>query len=209
MAERVLGVLAGNDLPLSLLDRWARAADHHYAADRGALPLLELGFRPTVVGDMDSIDPATDLAGLRVVRDDDQESSDVDKMLALVRADGHSSLVLTGMEGDDPAHELATLGSVARSGLPVTLAYRRGAGVVVGPGSHEFRGRGKVSVLPLQTCPHFTIEGVRWPLHDVTLALDGQISLSNHAEGPFKVAFESGLAFVFLEQSDGWDPWNF
>jgi len=206
--SRVLGLLAGGDLSLAELERWARGADSLYAADSAGLRLVELGFRPTIVGDLDSWPHPP--AHLRCIQVPDQNTSDADKLLALIEADGHSRLCLMGLEGDDPGHVLGTLASVARAGFPVDLIYRRFAGRLV-RGGEEHRlaipaGR-RLSLLPLAECRGVTLEGTQWPLQGATLAMDGLGSLSNRVTGPVRVTMESGLAHLsWCREGDA--PWT-
>lgn len=206
--SRVLGLLAGGDLSLAELERWAREADALYAADSAGLRLVELGFRPTIVGDLDSWpDPP---AHLRCLHVPDQNSSDADKLLALIEADGHRRLTLMGLEGDDPGHVLGTLSSVARAGYPVDLIYRRFAGRLV-RGGEDFSlnipaGR-KFSLLPLAECRGVSLTGTQWSLTGATLAMDGAGSLSNRVRGPVRVTMESGLAHLSWSR-EGDAPWT-
>lgn len=206
--SRVLGLLAGGDLSLAELERWARGADALYAADSAGLRLVELGFRPTLVGDFDSWpDPP---AHLRCIQVPDQNSSDADKMLALAATDGHARLALMGIEGDDPGHVLGTMHSVARAGYPVDLIYRRFAGRLVRAGEEialDIPAGRKLSLLPLAECRGVTLSGTAWPLAGATLSPDGLGSLSNQVTGPVRVTMESGLAHLSWSR-EGDAPWT-
>ena len=178
--ERVLGVLAGRDLAPGAMAAWLAWADRVVAADGGADLCRDAGREPdAIVGDLDSIADAT---GLR--RDPDQDSSDADKLLALLSRDGVEKATLIGVEGDRLDHVLATLYSCARSGVPnLRLALRTGLGYVL---KAPFRGSwsvsGQVSLIPLGRC-RVTLTGVRWPLDDAWLDPLGLVSISNEACG--------------------------
>jgi thiamine pyrophosphokinase len=196
--KRVLGVLAGGDLPPEQLAQWCHSADFVLAADGGADRCLASGVTPDLtVGDLDSL-VAEGLPN--VLRVQDQERSDCDKLLAQAAQMGAERVVLAGAEGDRLDHTLASLSSALASGLRVSFALRRGmADLVLPPGmSRSVEPDDIVSVMPLMPCQGFSIDGVRWPLSGVELLLGGQISLSNRAEGtPVRIRFASGAALLF------------
>ncbi len=206
---RVLGVLAGEDMPLSTLKAWADSADLVIAADSGADRLLAIGARvDVIVGDLDSV---TDLArrhAAEVVQINEQLTTDCDKLLELVRRRGHEALVLISVEGSQPDHELATLYSAARSRLDVSVAYRRGIGhilrgevskkVSVHPGV-------RISLMPITPCVDVDLRGVRWPLEGASISSENLVSISNVALGDeVYVEMRSGWALLYVER--GSDP---
>jgi len=183
--QKVLGVLAGGDMPTDQLAAWARSADLVLAADGGADRLLEAGIKPrTTIGDLDSLSSVA--AVPLVIRDPDQETSDCDKLLSLAERLGHESITLCCVEGDRLEHVIGTLRSAARSVIRVRLALRRGvAWVLVGSDEVvvELEEGERVSLMPLEACAKADILGVRWPLVGVELSIDGRTSLSNEAVG--------------------------
>lgn len=192
----VLGVLAGRDLTPGALEAWLAWADRVVAADAGADLCRAAGREPdAIVGDLDSI---ADPSGL--VRDEDQDTSDADKLLAFLRREGVSEATLIGVEGDRLDHVLATLSSVARAGAfswPIVL--RSGSVRLLGP--ECFTGqwaRGRVSILPLVRS-RVTATGLRWPLHDAVLDPLGMVSISNEMAGDrLSIAVSEGVVAVFL-----------
>ena len=195
-------MLAGGDLPLDRLAAWARSATRIYAADGAADRLLAAGVRPhVVVGDLDSLRATVvELEGIEVVASTDQESSDADKLLALLAGRGYLSATLVGLEGDRLDHMLGALGAAAASPLELSLGLRAGWGRIFRPGVSlfDFPAGTTVSVMPLGECAEFSISGVEWPLEGVNLRLGGQVSLSNRAlGGPMRVEMTSGTA-VFV-----------
>ena len=212
--ERVLGVLAGADLPPELLALWARSATRIYAADGGADRLLALGLKPhVVVGDMDSLDPIwrdaarEDLANVELVLGTDQETSDADKLLALLAGRGYESVTLVGAEGDRLDHLLATLGSAAAvPSLEVSLGLRTGWGRVLrrGVALFDLPEGATVSILPITTCYAVSANGLQWPLSGADLALGGKVSLSNRAlGGPVRIEIGMGTALLICGTGPG------
>jgi thiamine pyrophosphokinase len=202
--ERILAVLGGVSLSPSLLAAWANSATFIAAADSGADALLAAGVTPDlVVGDLDSL--RADRKIFADVREDPSEAStDCDKLLAVLAAEGHTSVTLINVAGKLPDHELAILQSAARSGLFCRLVFDRGFGhVLVGPTGHEFAGHGRVSLLPLTRCAGASLAGVRWQLDRADLDALGATSISNEAIAPIiEVSLDSGAAFLFIEANN-------
>ncbi len=201
--KRVLGVLGGRDLSGPLFKLWADSAHILIAADSGADFVIEHGLRPhAIVGDMDSISPETLGLGIDVFRDDDQNHTDCEKMLAHVERGGHTSITLLGAEGDRVDHFFATLHASVKTSLDVRLAIRDGIARVLAPGHYRipaFPGR-RVSVLPLLPSEGVRLKGVRWPIRGALLAVGDYLSISNEAVEPFlDLEFESGALLVAQE----------
>src|ERR1043165_9573712 len=124
---RVLGVLDGRDMPSDLLKAWAESAELVVAADGAADRLLEVGVRANIiVGDLDSL--TSDPGSSQVIRVQDAESTDCDKLLRWARDEGHVDLTLAGVEGDLLDHMLSTLSSCVAYRRTIRLALRRGIG---------------------------------------------------------------------------------
>ena len=191
----VLGVLAGRDLAPGVLAAWLEWADRVVAADGGADLCRAAGREPdAIVGDLDSIADATGLTP-----DDDQDTSDADKLLVHLEKIEDAEIALIGVEGDRLDHVLATLYSVARSNLRCRIIIRSGvAHVLLAPFEGSWRAEGRVSLLPLGLC-RATLRGVRWPLEDVTLDPLGLVSISNEAaDATIRVEIHEGAAVLLL-----------
>jgi thiamine pyrophosphokinase len=211
---RVLGVLAGQDMPGETLRRWALSADVVLAADAGADRLMAVDVRPEIViGDLDSTS-LTALSGLDIRLAEDQETTDCDKLLALAAELGHGSITLASVEGDRPDHFVATLHSAAKSALDVRIAFRRSIGWVLRDGARKVLNAGvgrQVSLLPLSECRGVHFEGVAWPLADSPLEPLGQTSISNRsAADVISIVIESGVALLVVEYKEDempvWEP---
>lgn len=201
--DRVLGVLGGQDVGDQRLRDWCASADVVYAADSGADRVIGFGFEPIVVGDFDSFKSLEDSKHLRLEQSADQNTTDCDKLLALVLKDGHEAVTLAGSEGDLPDHVLATYFSALKSPLQVQFAFRRGIGWLVRPGVKldvPCRRGQRVSLIPLDVCDDVRISGVEWPLTGETLAPSGSVSVSNRAvETVVTASLATGCALLFLE----------
>lgn len=205
--RRVLGVLGGNDVDNDRLHAWASSADVVYACDSGADRLIALGFSPVVVGDFDSFASLPNASHLRLVQSIDQSTTDCDKLLALVKCDGHVSVTLAATEGDLPDHVLATFSSAMACGLDVRFVFRRGIGVIVRDGASLPTTPGqRVSLIPLVACTGVGLRGVAWALDGAEIEPGGAVSVSNEATGNrVQVNLRSGCALLFVETREvGW-----
>lgn len=209
MSQRVLGVLAGRDMPLGLLARWASSADLLVAADSGGDTLLEAGYRPHVLlGDLDSASETARDAAHALLERPDQSSTDCDKLLHHLHEIGVGAVTLAAVEGDLPDHVLGTVHSAAKGAstfdMRVRLAFRRGIGFIVARHAvvSTVPGR-RISVLPVTECLGVRLEGVRWPLEGAELHPMGLTSLSNQAAASqVKLEIGQGVALLFAEMPD-------
>jgi len=202
--KRILGVLGGMDIDDRLFKFWAHESDILVAADGGADLALRHGIVPhVIVGDLDSASPEALTSGADVYKFDDQNTTDCDKMLQWVADQGHTHLDLIGVEGDRLDHVLATLGSCVRSPLSIRLVLRDGLGVLLKRGLHQMPAQPgqRISILPIGTADDVSITGVRWPLVEATLRLDGFVSISNVVEAsPLEVSIGHGAVLIILER---------
>lgn len=213
--RRILGVLAGGDLPLGRLAAWADSAETILAADAGVSRLLACGRdADVVVGDLDSA-RSEDLARTRaeVIRVADQETTDAEKLLALAAGRRIAGITLAGLEGDRLDHLLAALYAGVASGLEVSVALRAMWGRIVRAGesvSFGARPGTVVSLLPLAAAEGVSLRGVRWPVspegNGRSFAADGRFSVSNEALGPISAAVERGTVLL-LVGTDGEPIW--
>jgi thiamine pyrophosphokinase len=210
---RVLGVLAGKDLPADRLIAWVYSADIILAADGAADTLDSCQILPdTTIGDLDSISISTKARQVELIHIDDQDTSDCDKLLILAVERGYADITLIGVEGDQLDHVLGNLYSAARSPLSVRLVLRRGiAHLLRGPVvmSLDLPDATRLSLLPLSPCSGVTLEGVAWPLAQANLSPIGLVSLSNRSTGRVDLELAVGTAILLLSHPDlevpAWD----
>ncbi|MCW5941293.1 MAG: thiamine diphosphokinase [Fimbriimonadaceae bacterium] len=202
---KVLVVLAGGDDSIGSLAKWAASADVILAADGGGDRAIAAGFVPhIVVGDLDSLNPRHRDQIPELIRIDDQNATDADKVLRLAADRGWRSLTLMGLEGDRLDHVLASLGSGLACGLEIRIVLRNMLAHLVRPGDRAFAtqmGR-RVSLIPFPFC-RASLTGVRWPLVEAELAIGARVSVSNEAIEPtVRLALSEGTALLFLEHRD-------
>lgn len=213
VGRRILGVLAGNDLPQEIVGRWAGSAEVVIAADGAANALLAQGIRPDfVVGDMDSIQlDQLDLHDpLVLVEAGDQETTDCDKLLDFAFGNGADAMTIVGIEGDRFDHVFAAAHSLSRSRLPVRLVLRTGFGFVVQAGySQQIKTQAgqTVSFLPIVECRGVEMTGVKWEPKS-TLSPLGATSISNEAVGEeVSIRLAEGVGLLIALQDSGDPVW--
>jgi thiamine pyrophosphokinase len=207
---RVLCVLDGRDMEPDLLRAWAESAELVIAADGAADRLLQVGVRPAIIiGDMDTM--MADPGDVEVLRMEDSDSTDCDKVLRWARQNGHSELTLASIEGDLLDHVLSTLSSCVSFGRTVRIALRRGIGWVFAGSLQVNTSPGaRVSLIPLTPCAGVRLSGVEWPLEGADLEVGGRVSISNASTNGFvQVSVAKGTAFLFAayarEEMPFWD----
>lgn len=198
---------------------WLRArlaaADLVIAADGGAQAACDAGRVPdTVVGDFDSLDPAT-RAGLESAGSEllqyprDKDETDLELALSLAVERGATSIqVLGAFGGPRLDHALAnvlllTLPMLA--GHAVTLVDpRHEARLLRGPQEIELAGApgDVVTLLPLTaTATGVDTVGLRYPLRNGTLELGRSRGVSNELRGDCgAVRLADGLLLVVLHR---------
>lgn len=201
---KVLGVLAGEDMPLAALREWADSADLVIAADSAADRLLACGARVDIlVGDLDSVTHQGMASAGETVRVEEQDSTDCDKLLRLAVKRGYEKITLASIEGSQPDHVLATLHSALRASLHVTLAYRRGIGRLLKGGEDlrmDVMPGERISLLPLSNCRNVSLTGVRWEVKGQDFDASAASSISNEAVGEsLHVVIGEGSALLYRE----------
>jgi len=208
--RRILGVLAGDDMPAESLAAWVLSADYVIAADGGADRVLAAGRTPDlVVGDMDSISSAAREIATEWAGSDDQETTDCEKLLLAAQDRGFDSITVAGFEGDHLDHLLASVQAIAAASISARIAFRRGvAHVVKGTYTHHAGTGDRISVIPITPCHDVHLEGVEWPLSGAELSPIGRRSISNRAlGGAVTLRMQDGIALLF-EFFDGAPRWE-
>ncbi|WP_299358441.1 thiamine diphosphokinase [uncultured Paracoccus sp.] len=168
------------------------------AADSGADAALGLGIVPAaVVGDFDSITDAARAAipADRLHRVPDQDSTDFDKCLMMLRA---PFVLAVGFAGPRTDHLLAGLTTLIRHPVPRAFVIGAEDVIFVAPpvlGLDLLPGT-RVSLMPFGAVEgHST--GLRWPIDGLTLTPATRIGTSNEATGPVRLQ-TTGPCLVIL-----------
>ena len=192
---------AGEVMPGALSEALTRAPIL-VAADGGARLAVEAGHLPeAVIGDMDSLDPAT---RERIPRDRlyhvaEQDSTDFEKCLSRIRA---PFVLGAGFMGGRLDHELAALNVLVRhpgqrciliGPVDICLHVPPALDLPLTPGT-------RVSLFPM-TKVRATGEGLRWPVDRVPFDPAGAIGTSNEALGPVEFTADRPSLLAILPAS--------
>lgn len=202
------GLIAlGGDLQISF--SFADLAEKHeawFAADSGFRHYQNAGLLPQhTVGDLDS-SLGWDLGDTLVHHEPDQNSSDVDKALALAKRLGVDSVTLVAGQGPRVDHLFGILHSLAHCRLNARVVFatevaytvREHQSVTIPTVAHEL-----ISAMPVSSAT-FSLSGVAWPLDRAALSLGEAVSLSNRAtEENVLARCHSGLALLFVPSTLG------
>jgi len=168
----------------------AASAQPLLAADGGANHLAWLGLRPAaVVGDLDSVSPDIRawLGEDCMVDRPDQDRTDLDKALEYAFDElGIKNLTVLAALGGRTDHDLGNLGLLARLAMGERLIFERPDETVLAVASEIL-----LAAIPGETWSFWTfdpavrvtVEGVRWPLANASIAAGTRPSISNEAVG--------------------------
>ena len=183
----------------------ATSAQPLLAADGGANHLARIGLRPTVVvGDLDSVSPNTRawLGEECMVDRPDQDRTDLDKALEYGFEElGITNLTVLAALGGRTDHDLGNLGLLARFGMGNRLTYEAADQTVL-----AVAGEASLAANPGETWSFWTfdptvrvtVEGVRWPLDNVSIDSGNRPSISNEAvDDLVRVHSAGGSVVVF------------
>jgi thiamine pyrophosphokinase len=191
------------------LARWLRPGDHLIGADGGTRHILALNLMPdAVVGDLDSLEPATvtkliaqgvDVERYPVAKDQ------TDLELAIERGlrAGANEILLLGALGGRLDQTVANLLILAQRNWPVPLRLAEGnqlaqvlrsgetLALQAAPGS-------TVSAIPLSAAvTGITYAGLEYPLHDATLTIGSTRGVSNAVvSSPATITIRDGVLLV-------------
>ena len=206
----MLAVVVADGEPTPEDAELVHAADLLIAADGGSRWLETLGVAPhVVVGDLDSLDPATiarlRLAGARV-EDHPIDKNESDTELAVeaaIDAGADRVVVLGALGGSRVDHELANVLLLADPALSADVRLRRGTTTIralTGAATLTLdAGAGAtVTLLPIGAgAVGVTTHGLRYPLEDEPLAVGRSRGLSNVVtQSPASVSLRAGTLLV-------------
>lgn len=172
------------------------------AADGGADGAQGLGVRPDyVVGDMDSVRPATlrRLDPRRVRRDADPDHTDLEKALAFCEASQVTDVTVVGATGGRLDHTLAALAAVGAASERLRIRLVDDLFLIT-PVRRRHVGEGApgtlVSLLAPSGAQGVSTRGLRFPLKDADLPFSPLGVHNEIVRGSYSVRIRSGLLFV-------------
>lgn len=192
--EGVTLVGAGDPRRRDIADLIARAPTL-VAADGGARYCVEAGHDPVaVIGDFDSLDPATEARlesalMIRISELSEQNTTDFEKCLTRIEA---SFILATGFTAGRVDHALAVWSVLARRIGPPTIVVGPDDAVFAAPRHLELDvpPGTRISLFPLAPVTGRST-GLEWPIQGLTLSPVGRIGTSNRALGPVSISFDA------------------
>lgn len=180
---RLLGVLGGDGIGHEALAAWVEASDIIVAADGGVHHLERISVVPQlIVGDMDSVPLMHGYATELIVIDEDEDRSDLEKLLSAAKGFGADQVVLICIHGGRMDHFLASFSVAIASNLNIRWVLPEEHVVLLRPG---FQGRfstgsaKRISLIPIEGECTVRSQGLRWELTDTALVMGQHVSLSN------------------------------
>jgi thiamine pyrophosphokinase len=174
------------------------------AADGAALKLRAAGILPdTIIGDLDTLGRRADgfeREGVNVIRLDSQEENDLEKALLWMIEQNITSLTIAGAGGGMTDHALNNFSVIARYAPKLRITLRDATSIAYILPDALFLActpGDRISLIPLPTATLRTT-GLRWELHEETLALGVREGASNEAVATeITVEVVSGVVALF------------
>ena len=196
-----------NDRIKALLD----SSERIVCADGGANYLTDTGYSPVlIIGDMDSILPATvkKFNKTEIIEDTDENTTDSMKAIEYEISQGMDEIVLLGATGKKIDHSLANLSLLKRydqlTRLTILDDFSETVFVLKDLTFEAEIGR-KISLMVLGGSSWVTTKGLKWEL-DGELQSFGPFGVSNEVSEPsvtVKVFGDGLFLFKLFEKSDG------
>jgi thiamine pyrophosphokinase len=142
-----------------------------------------------------------------MVHQPDQDRSDLDKALEYAFDEAEvSELVVLAALGGRTDHDLGNLGLLARLVMGERLVFQSEDEMVLaitGEATLAARPKETWSFWTFDPSVRVTIDGVRWPVHDVAIDAGGRPSISNEATGDnVRISARGGSVVVFRRTTD-------
>lgn len=173
-------------------------------ADGGANKARRLGIRPDViVGDLDSISPATRkfFTHVETIHIGDQDSTDLEKSFEYLLSKKIFDVVVVGAMGGRPDHSLANLSILKKYHARLKLRYSDpycDIQIIDRRIEFDLEVGSMVSLMPLGRCSGITTVGLRYPLRNESLELGVREGTSNEViSSPAKISVRSGNLLLF------------
>jgi thiamine pyrophosphokinase len=170
---------------------------------------VRLGILPDlVIGDLDSITPATKRAFSSVprLRITEQYSTDLEKAIRYALRRKASTITVLGATGKRIDHTAGNLGAFRKFGARCYLRFVDDDGELSSVGrstSLVTRPREVLSLIPLGRCTGVTTSGLRYGLRAATLELGVREGTSNEATGTrVTIRLTSGMLLLYRLHGD-------
>ena len=188
--EGLLVIVGGGTVDFQLIRDLAAAGAHLVGADGGADRIVQAGHFPdAIIGDLDSLNNVEEWLGrTRLLRIEEQETTDFEKVLYSTHAPVTIALGMTGRRFDHTLAALAAVTRYARDRVIILVDEDDLAMALTGPFTFEVDPHDRVSVHPLLPIKFRRSIGLRYPLDGLRLAPGERTGTSNEAtDGVFRI----------------------
>lgn len=208
MIDKHAVILCDGDPPSkSLLLKEIEQSDFFIVTDGGAYTALKYELDPDVViGDMDSFTASGDYS-FTIVKDDDQDSNDLEKALNYALKRGYTHIEVLGASGQRIDHTLKNI-SVLKQFTPKfkSIYFRDIYGISFILPKHYTMDKPKgtiVSLFPVSgKAEGIKTTGLKYPLNNESLENGVKDGSSNEIEqSPSEISYEKGELLIFLGES--------
>ncbi len=205
--QQVLVLCNGEAPPKDFVKRMKSKASLFIATDGAGNTALDYGIIPDVIiGDLDSF-KKSDTLQVKLIRDEDQETNDLEKALNYILSQGFTVVTVIGVSGKRIDHTLKNL-SVLKQFTPqfFSLTFRDTYGVTyLSPREHDIDmpvGT-PISLFPLSgRVDGITTQGLKYALNDEPLENGVRDGSSNEiSERPAHIRYKSGDLLIFVGDS--------
>jgi len=177
-------------------------------ADGGANWARKLGITPDVIiGDLDSISRTTKAyyAGVRTIRVESQESTDLEKALDYLIALGFHRVVVIGAMGGRPDHSYANFSILKKYHKRLHLLFSDSLcniQILESKSEIDLPVGSVMSLMPLGRCDGITTRGLEFPLKNESLELGVREGTSNRVtSSPVRISVRKGNLLLFTVKS--------
>ena len=192
-------LVGGAGFSKTLLSESLILADDLVAADGGANFLPTQSVPKYIIGDLDSIVSPEKWVerGSKLVRIDDQDSTDFDKCISAIKS---KKIIALGFMDQRLDHFLAACNSLVRSKRQIFLIGKRD---IIFHLPNEFSIKlpinSRVSLFPFEDIKNVQAVGLKYPVEDVSFSPIGKIGTSNVSTSEnIKISYKgSGMLGIF------------
>ena len=204
MNQKALILANGQPPTKATLKRLLADASFFVCADGGANTAARFALKPhAIVGDMDSIQPATlrKFRNVELHKVVDDYSTDLEKTLAWVTDKGWSSIVVVGATGARLDHFIGNLSAMVKFSPKAAISCIDDAGewiYVDRTKNLPLPVGATISLIPLSHCEGIVTKGLRWNLNFESLELGVRDATSNVVEeSPVHIGVAKGNLILF------------
>lgn len=202
--RHALVICNGEAPPRSLLMPLLRSKPFILCVDGGANKARSYGITPDcIIGDLDSIMPRTRqiYSSVPVIHIADQNSTDLEKGLEYLLANGCRSALIIGAMGERPDHTMANFSILMKYHRRLSLRFfDERCTVEIIPKKIRFTAAigQQISLVPMDKCTGIVTSGLRYPLRRETLQPGVREGSSNEAvKSTISISLDRGTLMLF------------